>query len=126
MSKRTSNERAKEILKDLNKHEVIMFENTNNEAESKYTNVELHQALDIAIDSLNIDWVDVRDRLPSEEDLVKAGQYGFYITVQCGKLKRVEEADYDLDTKEWNYNREFSGEEVIAWRHELRPYGREE
>ena len=66
---RISDKRAKEILEDLNKHEIIMFENIDDEAESEYTNVELHQALKVAIESLeqNIQTIIVEREFTLEE-----------------------------------------------------------
>ena len=164
MSERMSNERVKEIIKDLNKHEVIMFENTNNEAESEYTNVELHQALDIAIESLDNtmtnreymhlvgvqgvfdtkfdldkplekdfieflymlekhkdEWVDVKDRLPSESGTYLVSLNGVWKKDYCkfwffGKGKNGEMG--------WD---EFEGyENIIAWKPLPQPYERKE
>ena len=53
MSERMSNERAIEIFEDLRNHELAIFENYIGESTNiDYTNIEVKQALDIAIESL--------------------------------------------------------------------------
>jgi hypothetical protein len=104
---RISDKRAKEILEDLNKHEVIMFENTDDEAESEYTNIELHQALEAGIESLKYDDEQVKflknsldyvnNKLESKTKWV-IDEYGDY---HCEKCNAIIEKD------EWgrhNYN----------------------
>ena len=137
-------ERAREILKDfsqqLNDRKVILPTNS----EIYKDNEDLLQALDIAIDSIeheekcnkaindsakaiakmqrlckkchtNNEWVDVRDRLPSDDK--------FYLVTANNELYI---ASYDNKTNNWwSETYDFSSLDVIAWK-KIEPYERKE
>lgn len=120
-------ERAREILKTI-RHNSTM--------QTDYTIDDIDQALDIAIDSLeqdqetkekmwakqlneceeckilNNEWVDVRDRLPSES--------GMYL------VTNFDNVSYTTWTTTCHYKNGFELDGVIAWKPLPQPYERKE
>lgn len=105
------------ITKDFIEYvKVLQEENRNN----------LTKALKTFSDS---EWVDVRDRLPSEDEVKEHHKY-FYVTVKCEYVLSGIATDiysYDIETEKW-YNRQNYNctEEVIAWKTLPKPYKRKE
>ena len=149
MSKRISNERARDILKDtrqglevdtktllqaldiaiesLIKQSEYDMHTHNVEFQLKLAEKKLNElgyafneyrGCIIAIDSLDNEWIDVRDRLPSESGM-------YLVTVDEGYRKHTTEWFYGTSGEEgWD---EFEGhEDIIAWKPLPQPYERKE
>ena len=74
------------------------------------------QALDIAIESLDNEWVDVRDRLPSESGM-------YLVTVDEGYRKHTTEWFYGTSGEE-GWDEDYGYENIIAWKPLPEPYVR--
>ena len=115
MSERMSNEKAREEIKMLY---AFLYDGLSEKQK---------QALDIAIESLDNEWTDVRDRLPSENCNV-------LVTVFNKRFNsyKVEYMWFDKDEKIFDYELEYEDfslydeEDVIAWRPLPKPYERKE
>lgn len=77
----------------------------------------LKQATQVAIDSLDNEWVDVRDRLPSES--------GYYlVSIKGSRETTTWFYGISSDEKGWD---EFEGhKDIIAWKPLPQPYERKE
>lgn len=104
-----NNERAIEIIRDYETNGCGICHQGDEH--------EIIEAFNMATESLEDDWIDVRDRLPEEN--------GLYI-VTVHNLKEddifVDDLNYDVNLG-WDYFREFR---IIAWRPLSEPYKREE
>lgn len=116
---------TEEHLKDLqaleNKIDEKDFIDYQAQMESEKCNIE---ALDIAIESLDNEWVDVRDRLPSED------YQDVLVTLQSGNID-IGHIFTAVDTQEDKSERLFfhesqTNENVIAWKPLPKPYERNE
>ena len=149
MNKIMSKERAIEILEDLKQEAKV------DEPELTYTDQEIIQALDIAIECIeheekcnkaindstkaiaemerlcakcqvDNEWVDVRDRLPSDKEQVLC--YGEKCDGYGGVSKEYKICTYDKKADEL-FGRKFHTEKyffVIAWKPLPQPYERKE
>ena len=118
MSERMNKERAREILE---KERDTLFDEIEHYSIGgvpiEQSARELLEALDIAIDSLDNEWVDVRDRLPSES--------GYYlVSIKGARETTTWFYGISSDEKGWD---EFEGhEDIIAWKPLPKPYERKE
>lgn len=137
-----NNDRARDLLKTLKEYYTKIMPNVIPlQREDEKGKNELIQALDIAIESLeqdketkekmwakqlneceeceviNNEWVDVRDRLPSES--------GYYL-VSIKGARETTTWFYGISSNEKGWD-EFEGhEDIIAWRPLPQPYERKE
>lgn len=155
MSERMNKERAIEILKKLNDNDYYLLKPKKDkpfEIDSENRFDELHQALDIAIESLDNEWVDVRDRLPKQpydkifdrpalrtkpmlvsvngDDWMKDKLYGTknatYNQVILAYYSFRDNCWKDDDNEEIKRDGGIHSYEVIAWKPLPQPYERKE